>query len=336
MKVAVIGGVVSTEVLVQALVQHKVEEIAVWGYEPKDTSLVSGWCDLRHLADGLGLPFESFSKVAECEPSLRAFYPDILFVVGLSQILPSSMLNIASTVNIGFHPTALPRGRGRAALAWLILQGENGAATFFALRDGVDDGPVFVQEPYVVVEDDDTADVEAKLLEAERNALDRWLPQLMQGNLTAKDQDHSAATWFGRRSPEDGWLDWKSRRDELVRLIQASAPPHPGAFTFCQKHKIFVLKAVPSSRREIGVPGRVLAVHANDGFEVQTGEGIVHISKWRSSTGWTPKVGMLLGYYAEAEIFELKSRVNHLETSMRHLIDSLGFTTTCNSPLQKP
>ena len=50
-----------------------------------------------------------------------------------------SMLSIANKVNIGFHPTALPRGRGRAALAWLILKRENGAATFFELRDGVDD-----------------------------------------------------------------------------------------------------------------------------------------------------------------------------------------------------
>lgn len=320
MKLAVIGGVASTEALVQALVRHKVGEIAVWGYEPKDTSLVSGWRDLRRLAGGLGLPFESFRKITECEASLRAYAPDILFVVGLSQIVPPSMLNIASKSNIGFHPTALPRGRGRAALAWLILQGENGAATFFELRDGVDDGPVFVQEPYVVVDSDDTADVEAKLLEAERIALDRWLQQLAQGDLSPQDQDLGAATWFGRRTPEDGWLDWQAGRDDLLRLIRASAPPHPGAFTFCQSHKILILKAVASDRRETGVPGRILAVCADGGFEVQAGGGIVHVTEWQSGTGWTPRIGALLGYYAESEIFDLKQRVDQLENLLQQLL----------------
>lgn len=319
MKVAVIGGVVSTEALVQALVRHKVGEIAVWGYEPKDTSLVSGWRDLRRLSDELGLLFEGFRKVTECEASLRAFAPDILFVVGLSQIVPTSMLDIAAKANIGFHPTALPRGRGRAALAWLILQGENGAATFFELRDVVDDGPVFVQEPYAVVDSDDTADVEAKLLEAERIALDRWLPQLAQGDFSAGDQDHGVATWFGRRTPEDGWLDWQARRDDLLRLIRASAPPHPGAFTFCQNHKILILKAVTSDRRETGVPGRILAVHADGGFEVQASDGIMYVTEWQSITGWKPRVGALLGYYTEVEVFELRTRLAQLE----HVVTTL-------------
>jgi methionyl-tRNA formyltransferase len=319
MKVAVVGGAISTEALVKALVRQQVGEIAVWGYQPSDTSLVSGWRDLRRLANGLGLPFEGFRKVTECEASLRAFVPDILFVVGLSQIVPPSMLNIATKANIGFHPTALPRGRGRAALAWLILQGENGAATFFELRDGVDDGPVFVQEPYSVVDGDDTADVEAKLLEAERVALDRWLPQLAQGDLTTQEQDHGAATWLGRRNPEDGWLEWQAERNDLLRLIRASAPPHPGAFTFCQNHKILILKAVTSDRRETGVPGRILAVHSDGGFEVQAGEGILHVTKWQSGTGWTPRVGALLGYYAEVEIFDLRTRISKLEQTMEVL-----------------
>lgn len=324
MKVAVVGGVASTEVLVHALVRHKIGTIAVWGYEPKDTSLVSGWRDLRRLSDRLGLPFEGFRKVTECEARLRTFVPDILFVVGLSQIVPPTMLNISAKANIGFHPTALPRGRGRAALAWLILQSENGAATFFELRDGVDDGPVFVQQHFSVVEGDVTADVETKLLEAERIALDRWLPQLAQGDLTAQEQDQGAATWYGRRTPEDGWLDWQARRDDLLRLIWASAPPHPGAFTFCQNHKILVLKAHASDRREIGVPGRILAVHADGRFEVQAGGGILHVTEWQSGTGWTPRVGAQLGYYAEAEIFDLRTRLAQLELKVIRLQSMIG------------
>jgi len=324
MKVAVVGGVVSTEVLVQTLVRHGFSQLRVWGYEPADTAVVSGWRDLRELTSSLGLPFEGFRKVTECENSLRAFAPDIMFVVGLSQIIPRSIMNITNKVNIGFHPTALPRGRGRAALAWLILHGENGAATFFEMGDGVDDGPVFVQEPFDVAESDNTADVEAKLLIAEKKALDRWLPLLAQGDLSATHQDHSKATWLGRRSREDGWLNWQEPSDSLLRLIRASAPPHPGAYTFCENHEIVVIKAKYSDRPEIGVPGRILRVHTDGGFEVQAGDGIVHVTDWQTNTGWTPRPGALLGFYTEAEIFDLRARLAALERTVDDLKAIIG------------
>lgn len=313
MKIAVVGSVASTEVLVQALAQYRLGTIAIWGYEPLDTKQVAGWRNLRQLANELKLEFIGFRKVADCEASLRSFAPDILFIVGLSQIAPSSILSIATKANIGFHPTSLPSGRGRAALAWMILKGDSGAATFFKLQNGVDDGAIFIQEPFTLSNEDDAADVEAKVLEAEKVALGKWLPRLAQGDLTSIEQDHSAATWLGRRTHEDGWLNWNEQGDILLRLIRASAPPHPGAYTFCLDHKILILKATVSERKESGVPGRILATYPEEGFDVQTGTGILKIMEWRSQTDWKPRTGDLLGYYAEAEIFDLRRRIAELE-----------------------
>lgn len=226
------------------------------------------------------------------------------------------MLKIATKANIGCHPTAVPRGRGRVSLAWLILHGENGAATLFERCDDVDNEPVSVQKPYDFVDSDDAADVEAKLLAAERFALARWLPLLARGDLATKDQEYDPATWYARCAPEDGWLNWLVVYDDLLRLIRASAPPHPRAFTFCETHKILILKAVSSDRRHAGVPGRILTVHADNGFKVQSGGGMVHVTNWQSDTGWTPRIRALLGYYAEAGAFDLRARLAQLEQKM--------------------
>jgi methionyl-tRNA formyltransferase len=319
MKIAVIGGVGSTEVLVQALVKHGFEQVKVWGYQPTKTALVSGWRDLRQLAGSLKLPFESFVKVTDCEDSLRSFAPDFFFVVGLSQIVPASMLNIASRGNIGFHPTALPFGRGRAALAWLILERQDGAATFFELVNGVDEGPIFEQEVFTVSETDDTSDVEAKLLCAEEVALDHWLPVLKKGELIATEQDHENATWFGRRAPEDGWLNWLANCDDLLNLIRASAPPHPGAFTYCRNSKVEIHRASRSRRPETGVPGRILKVYPKGIFDVQAGDGILHVTEWKTDGDWLPRVGVRLGYYDETEIFDLRIRLAKLEQTVECL-----------------
>ena len=71
--------------------------------------------------------------------------PDLLFVTGLSQIVKPPLLNLPRIGCIGFHPTWLPKGRGRAPLGWLVLDGVPGAATFFldgrGLGFGADTGP---------------------------------------------------------------------------------------------------------------------------------------------------------------------------------------------------
>ena len=79
--------------------------------------------------------------------------------------------------SVGFHPTFLPAGRGRAPLAWLTLDTGPGAASFFLIDDGIDSGPIFVQEPFEVTPQDYAGDVGTKLLDATTRALDRWLPE---------------------------------------------------------------------------------------------------------------------------------------------------------------
>jgi methionyl-tRNA formyltransferase len=38
-------------------------------------------------------------------------------------------------------------------------------------------------------------------------------------------------SYFGRRKPEDGRIDWRAAAQQIHALIRAVAPPFPGAFT---------------------------------------------------------------------------------------------------------
>ena len=319
MRCAVIGGVSSTEVLLRARARRGGGAVAVGGATPWDRAAVAGWRDVRTRAGACGFESGAFRKVGGGGDDLVAFAPDVLFGVGLSQSVPADMLSIAKTVNVGFHPTALPHGRGRAAIAWLILHRQDGAATFFELRGGVDDGPVFVQERFAVDEGDDAACVLDKLLRAEARALDDWLPRLAAGDVSATEQDHARATWLGRRAPEDGEIDWSAPRGDVLRLIRASAPPHPGAFTFHEDTRITILRAALTDRPETGVTGRILAVRANGAFDIQASDGLLEIEAWHAPAGWSPRVGMLLGYATDSEIFRLRNRVGTLERRLAEL-----------------
>lgn len=324
MKVAVIGGVSSTAVLVDKLAEHGFKDVSVWGYHPTDTSNVSGWVDLADVAGKHGYCYSAFVKVVECELGVKEYCPDALFVVGLSQIVPASILEIPRLGSVGFHPTALPRGRGRAPIAWLILNETQGAATFFTLREGVDDGPIVAQEFFDVCEDDDAKSIERKILSAEAIALDVVLKGLNKGAFEASEQDHSLATWYGRRSPEDGWIDWARSSRDISKLIRASADPHPGAFTYCDDVTIQIWKAQVVSEPIQGVVGRVLGVEEGDCFVVQCGEGLLRISDWSSSRAWRPRVGVRLGYYVESEIVRLRGVCADLQARIMGLESALA------------
>ena len=57
----------------------------------------------------------------DIKEQIRKSSVDILFVVGLSQLIDEDIIRMPRFGCVGFHPTKLPKGRGRAPMAWLIL-----------------------------------------------------------------------------------------------------------------------------------------------------------------------------------------------------------------------
>lgn len=334
MKVAVIGGVRSTELLVSKLAAHSFDQVHVWGYSPLLPDRVSGWVDLSRVADVHGYGSSRFEKVADCEAELRDFGPDVLFAVGLSQIVPVRLLQLPPLGGVGFHPTALPRGRGRAAIAWMVRNVEDGAATFFGLREGVDDGPIYAQVGFSVTTTDDASSVEAKMLDAEAVALDNWLPRLRKGEWEAREQDHAQATWYGLRTPADGRVDWRMPSEEVLRLVRSSTRPHPGAFTQAGDQVLRIWRACADETPFEGVVGRILDVYPGGDFLVQTGRGLVRVTEWSADGDWHPRAGVRLGLDTEAEVTELRARCNELEArinALTVLLTSEGAANTRSS-----
>lgn len=315
MKIGVIGGVSSTAILINKLSEYRFSNVKVWSYHPKDTNNVSGWHDLSKLSLSLGFKNTQFIKVQNCYEDIKEFNPDVLFIVGLSQLIPQNILDIPRMGCVGFHPTVLPKGRGRAPIAWLTLEKTNGAATFFFLREGVDDGPIIVQQPFQVLNNDDATAVEEKVLKAEKIALDKLLIMLKEGKLQSIEQNENNSSWYGRRTPADGLIQWDRSVDSILHLIQASTVPHPGAFTYQNNNRIKVWSAIIYDKPIKGVTGRILEVEDNY-FVIQCANGLLKVTSWESNSDWKPRVGMLLGYYLETEVFRLKKHILELENRL--------------------
>ena len=163
MRIALIGGVRSTEVVLRKLKEYNFSDVFVFGYKPKCIDNVSSWVDLEVSSRLAGFSYSSFRKVSECETRLRELAPDLVFAVGLSQLIPKECFKYHHRDLSDFirHIFLWP---WKSPLAWLILDQRNGAATFFIMNEGTDDGPILSQIPFILQDEDDassrTKDVE--------------------------------------------------------------------------------------------------------------------------------------------------------------------------------
>lgn len=325
-RVVLAGSVGSSKVTLQSLLKHNINVVGVLGLSEKASKNVSGFAFLKEISKNSSIQFCNFTKINESNviEKVREWQPDLFFVVGLSQIVCEELLSIPKIGCIGFHPTKLPKGRGRAPLAWLTYNKEDGASTFFLMNSEADSGPILVQESFCVNEQDYASDVSRKIEDAISRALDKWLPKLLKGEWNLKYQDDNQASYYGRRTPSDGLIDWNKSAKDILRLIQAASKPHPGAYTYIKDYKITIWYAeIAKHENYTGIPGRILKIE-NDRLMVQTGAGLLWLIDREleapfenyHSTRDVIRVGVKLGYYSDFEIYKLKKRIKYLESKI--------------------
>ncbi|HNQ23305.1 MAG TPA: methionyl-tRNA formyltransferase [Phycisphaerae bacterium] len=301
MNVALIGSVSSSWYTLEALIRAGVEITGVLGVDESQAARISDYHSLREPATRAGIPFFSFVKVTEpaVEEFLRAHPPDLLWVIGLSQLVPPGLLAIARQGGVGFHPTMLPEGRGRAPVAWTILRGARAAANLFFLADEPDAGDIIIQREVLVLPDDYSEELIRRTNEVLAAAIIELAPALKAGKLPRRPQDHSRATYYPKRTPADGLIDWSQPTEMVYRLIRAAGRPYPGAFSHLRGRQVTIRRARPAAAGEMrarGVapaPGTVLRVQPQ-GVLVQTGDGGLWLTEWEDGAASTAPAGASL------------------------------------------
>jgi methionyl-tRNA formyltransferase len=323
-KTVLAGSVTSSRLTLQALIRHGLPVAGVLA--AAKSANVSGYARLDDLAREAGIPYLDFEDLNApgTAAAVRAWAPDVFFIVGLSQMVKRDLLAIPKLGCVGFHPTRLPEARGRAGVAWMTLVARSGAATYFKMNDRADAGPILVQEPFPVLPSDYAADVIRKQDAAIAAALDHWLPKLKAGEWKPVAQAEAEATFYGKRAPEDGRIDWERPAQEIYDLVRAASHPYPGAYTYAGEKKLIVWRAEPERGLPWrGVTGRVLHVDALRGALVQTGAGLLWLTETEfagaEGTAAALRVGQKLGLSAADEIAALRGRIRALEERLADL-----------------
>jgi methionyl-tRNA formyltransferase len=163
---------------------------------------------------------------------VRALDPDFLFSFYYRQMLGEGLLGAAARGAYNMHGSLLPKYRGRVPVNWAVIRGERETgATLHRMVAKPDAGAIVARQAVPVLPDDTAGEVFAKVTVAAEIALDRVLPQLLDGSAAHLEQDLAAGSYFGGRGPEDGRIDWRQDAAAVHDLVRGVAPPYPGALT---------------------------------------------------------------------------------------------------------
>lgn len=284
MKNIVIGSVGSSKIILEEMINIGFPVNMVFSLDEKYSENVSGYEPIHVIAKKYNTPYRKFRKISDREniDLIKEIQPDYIFVVGLSQLVPKEIIDCAQKGVVGFHPTPLPKFRGRAAIVWQILLGiHETSCTLFFIDEGMDSGDIIGQEDYVIEDTDYAIDVKEKILIALSQLSNRVLKDIMAGTVIPTKQDENEATYLLVRRPEDGLIDWRQPVKDIQRLIRAVSHPYPGAYgMYDGVHHITIWRAdyLPNNKY-IGIPGQICEI-TDEFMDILGIDGLIRATDW--------------------------------------------------------
>ncbi|MFL7853494.1 bifunctional UDP-4-amino-4-deoxy-L-arabinose formyltransferase/UDP-glucuronic acid oxidase ArnA [Providencia rettgeri] len=214
---------------------------------------------------------------------IREMKPDVIFSFYYRDMLSEELLAIAPKGVFNLHGSLLPKYRGRAPINWALLKGESETGvTLHKMVAKADAGDIIAQEKVVITDTDTSLTLHAKVREAAEVLLDKTLPLIETGSYKAVAQDESQATYFGRRTAEDGLINWNDSAKDVNCLIRAVTEPYPGAFTYLGARKMVIWRARVLDDNQGKPAGTVLS---SDPLRIACGQGAIEVISGQSETG---------------------------------------------------
>jgi methionyl-tRNA formyltransferase len=202
----------------------------------------------------------------------EATQPDLNVMAFVTQIIPQRVLEFPPQQTIQYHPSLLPRHRGRSAINHALLQGDTETGlTIFWVDEGIDTGPILLRKSFPVGENDTVNSLyRDHLFPLGVDALAEAVDLVALGNAPRIAQDESQATYEGPWEKDIARLDWTQPAATVHNFIRGS-DRQPGAWTTLAGATV---KLYGSQRADAdaGPPGSVAAVD-DEGVTIRCGDG---------------------------------------------------------------
>lgn len=219
----------------------KQEVSIVCVFTNKNSSEILDFCNVKNIPCFSGNPRNE--STTDFVSNIQR--PDILLSVNYLFIIEEDLINFPKDYAINIHGSLLPRYRGRTPHVWSIINGENKTGiTAHLITQKCDEGDIIKQVEIPIKKEDTGGSILKQYDEIYPRLIDEIITDYVNDTLSFTKQDETKATYFPKRTPEDGLIDFNWQRERIVNWVRAMCPPeYPGAFYFFNSKKIIVTKA---------------------------------------------------------------------------------------------
>ncbi len=265
---------------------------------------------VKLVAERAGTPVLQPLKIRTPEflQALSAWQPDLIAVAAYGRILHTPILRLPPMGCVNVHGSLLPKYRGAAPVQWAVIHGETETGiTTMLMDEGMDTGPMLLQEKLEISPDDTAGTLAPRLAELGGRLLVDTITQLKAGTLIPKKQDDGLATLAPLLKKEDGLIDWTINATAIADRVRGLSP-WPGAYTFFSAERWNIWKAVSNGGAVTDKPGTIVAVN-KQAIVVATGDGLLDIREIQIANSKRMTVGQFLAGHRVAAGGQLGSSV---------------------------
>ncbi len=196
---------------------------------PAGRGLQSVASAVKQLAVQRGLPVEQPRGLRDPEflERFTNLHADVMVVAAYGLIVPAPILRLPPRGCINIHASLLPRWRGAAPIQRALLAGDaETGITIMQMDEGLDTGPILLQQPVPIAPDDTAGRLHDKLARC-GGAL---IIKALAGDPAPRPQDAALATYAAKIDKAEARIDWRNDAVIIERQVRALNPV-PGATT---------------------------------------------------------------------------------------------------------
>jgi len=197
-------------------------------------------------------------KAGAFNETLAGCGAEIAVVVAYGKIIPADLLALPPRGFINLHPSLLPRHRGPSPIQWTLVCGDRSTGvTTMQLDEGMDTGPILLQERMAIEPLDTTETLSPRLAELGASLVVATLDGIEDGTVEPRPQPDDGANVTPMLRRNFAKIDWTMPSRQLVNRLRGFTP-WPGLYTKFRggRLKVFGLeevRPVPPGREEAGV-----------------------------------------------------------------------------------
>ena len=279
MKIVFVGTVKFSKKMLQKLIE--LDALVVGVCTKENSNFNSDFANLRPLCEKNKIPFKLVDNINSKENYnwIKSLNPDIIFCFGWSNILKKEILTLAPMGVLGFHPSTLPKNRGRHPLIWALALGlKKSSSTFFFMDEGVDSGEILSQKNFDILSTDDAKTLYDKVINIALLQVEEFLPQLKNKTYQTIRQNEKISSTWRKRIKSDGLIDFRMNSNAIYNLVRALTKPYVGAHLNYKGKEIIVWKIKVIDNKDNSIEcGKILDINKKN-IIVKTYDGAIEIT----------------------------------------------------------